>query len=474
MLHRTISRVARSYAKQLVRRVSSGGPIGQVGTVVGPVALKSKRDAQWRWNIGLVGAVTFGGGLLLYYGVDREGVYSHRALELVKSAIWEESNVNQFQYGAALKGYMAALEQMQSESMDPLSDNYTRVELKIAEMLEKLGMMDEAKNVYLELLYRLFDALNSPDKVPFPRRSDLLRKDLRVLIKSLELNQDVEAGKRRLLAHLLLAQEDVLMKSPELKEFFDKKKERADKIIQGIPVELSEFQTFVNGETINLDKDGFMTLNLQRDSTAWEPFKEEIFIARDLYTAYCLSTKDITSALSCKMTTVEWMIMADMPPGQILLGQANLGSLLYLQAERLESDIATINLKTDNDPSLLEDENVIKALRRLYRNKDNCLTMAGHCYEGIVDFFQKNKKLRYHMKDQLDNSVAQAIALSTYGKGILHLHDGSLPKAERLLNDSITMAREADFKELLKEAEQELNKLKEMRSKESEDAAVVE
>lgn len=67
------------------------------------------------------------------------------------------------------------------------------------------------------------------------------------------------------------------------------------------------------------------------------------------------------------------------------------------------------------------------------------------------------------MKDQLDTAIPQAIALSTYGKGILNLHNGVLNKAERHLSDAISLAKETDFEELLKEAEGELKKAKDLK-----------
>ena len=89
--------------------------------------------------------------------------------------------------------------------------------------------------------------------------------------------------------------------------------------------------------------------------------------------------------------------------------------------------------------------------------------MTERCYDSILDFFNKNKRLRYHIKDQLDTSIPQAIALSTYGKGVLVLHDGSLAQAEGLLKDAITLAKEENFKELINEANKELERVQTLR-----------
>lgn len=439
------------------------------------------RNRRWLIGISSVAAVTFGTGYYITQYRNRKSTYltqhSHitahgghsqypnSVKKSLKQAIWDESNNANYQYQDSLQQYIEVLQKLKESNVNPLSDEYTIIELKIAEMYEKLDLKENAKDIYLEMLYRFFNSLNSSGIIADEMRPEMIRKDLRVLIKSLEINRDLEIGKRNLLAHLLLAQEEILKRSPELKKFLDSKRERATKLIKGNPIDASDFQTFVNSENIKFDNDGYMILDIQKDTSAWEPFKEEFFTARDLYTAYCLSAKDIPSALSCKMTTVQWMVMADMPPGQIFLAQANLGALLYLQAEKFESDLYQIDQKCKSDPVFLEDEKVIKALRYLHKNKDTCLKMAHQCYDSIIKFSKENNKLRYHMKDEMDSSISQAISLSTYGKGILNLHAGSLDEAEHLLNDSITLAKETDFTELLKEAKDELKKTKNLKLK---------
>lgn len=445
------------------------------------------KNKRWVVGVGSAAAVTFGTGYYLtkYRGARGGSLsqysyansynerfrYPRTVEKSLKDAIWDESNNANYQYQKSLNEYIEVLERLEELGVNPLTDEYTRIELKVADMFEKMNRHENAKTIYLEMLYRFFEALNTPGTVPDEMRPDMIRKDLRVLIKSLEMNKDLDVGKRNLLAHLLLAQEEILMRSPELKQFFDSKREKAERLVKGRPINAAEFKTFVNDENIKFTDDGYMILDVQKNTSAWEPFKEEFFTARDLYTAYCLSAKDVPSALSCKMTTVQWMVMADMPPGQILLGQANLGALLYLQAEKFESDLYQIDSKCKIDPGFADDEKVVKALRYLRKNRDTCLQMSNQCYDSVIKFTNDHNKLRYHMQDQLDNSIPQSLALSTYGKGILNLHDGTLDKAERFLTDAITLAKQTDFEELIKEAEGELQKTRDLKSDSSETSA---
>lgn len=430
-------------------------PARALNTFASP-ASKYSTWQMWAYTAGAFGALSFG----LYYLYWPRHTFPQSVAKILRKALWEESDKKDHDYQSALKFYLQAIGECDKLSMDRVSDEYTGIELKIAEMYERLNMNDEAHDLYLEMLYRYFDALHTPGRIPDDKRPHLIQKDLRILIKSLEINKDIQVGKRNLLAHLLLAQEEVLSRSPELKEYFDKRKERTTKLFQGkLDDEGVDFGSFLSEDNIKLNDESYLIVNLAKNSSAWEPFKEEFFTARDLYTAYCLSTKDISSALSCKLTTVEWMVMADMPPGQILLSQANLGSLLYLQAETFETKIHQLNKRREQDKSKAEDETMIRALRQLNRNKDTCFKMATQCYDSVIKFSRKNKKLRFNVKDFMDPSAAHAIALSVYGMGVIHLHKHNLAKAERLLNDSISMAEETGFHELLKEAKQELKKV---------------
>lgn len=392
--------------------------------------------------------------------------------ELTKAALWQESNKESFNLRQALIFYSKAIEVydeiLGSEAPTCIDDSYTRLELKIAEMYEKLNMPEESKACYMHILDKFYDALLATDRVPIEDRAELIKKDLRVLIKSLEINKDLESGKKNLLKHLMLAQEEVLVRSPDLKKFFEERQNRLQQLMKNRKLfDAAQFKTYIDEDNIKFDHEGYMILNLEKDSSAWEPFKEELFTARDLYTAYCLSSKDTLSALSCKMTSVEWMVMADMPPGQIFLSEANLGSLFYLQAEKFEQEIDSLNKKrkmlSDNqeaeDKNHDDAESLIKALRHLNTNKDTCLKMADKCYQSILKFAQKNNKLRFHYQDQLDPSVVQGIALATYGMGVLHLHKGGYMKAEKLFKDAINIAKDIDFKELINEAEKELEKV---------------
>ncbi|AAS53568.1 AFR197Wp [Eremothecium gossypii ATCC 10895] len=431
--------------------------------------VSQQRSNRWKSAVLAAGGLSILSlGLWWFYWPHHS--FPRPVAKLLRKALWAESDKKGHNFQEALGFYIDALEECEHLDIDRISDEYTGIQLKIAEMYEKLNMFKEAQSIYLEMLHQYYEALITNGRVPEWQRPHYIQKDLRVLIKALEMNQDLQLGKRLLLTHLMLPQEEVLMRSPELKKFFDRRKEEARNAgdrDHSQPQRWRDFKPHVNEENIKLDDKGNMILDLQKDSSAWQPFKEEFFTARDLYTVYCLSTDDLPSALSCKMTTVEWMVMADMPPGQILLSQANLGSLLYLEAERTEALLYKLERQLVDKAKSEKD---IIMMRSLNSKRSLLLDMATTSYESIITFAKRNNKLRFHAKELMDPSASQAVALSTYGLGVINLHRGILPKAERLLKDSISIAKDTDFRDLLKEANQELQKLE--RAKQSNPSTV--
>ncbi|CDO95918.1 unnamed protein product [Kluyveromyces dobzhanskii CBS 2104] len=419
-----------------------------------------KKRYNWVFGLGVAGALSF--GLWWFYYPHHN--YPRSVSKLLRKALWEESDKKEFNYQGALKYYIEALEQCEKIQMDPLSDEYTGIQLKIAEMYEHLNFEKEANSIYWEMVHKYYQALNTPGKIPEDLRPHVVQKDLRVLIKALEQNDDLMYGKKVLLSHLLLAQEEILSRSSELKSYFDSRKQDVIKSNKknghDIVVIKQKFDPDDFLKAIKVDENGCMILDLHKNSSAWEPLKEEFFTARDLYTAYCLSTKDILSALGCKMTTVQWMVLADMAPGQILLSQANLGSLLYLQTEQVEGQLFALNQVPDDS----RDDKFVDTVGQLKKQREVCLDLANRCYQSVVSFGKKNKKLRFQVNDLLDPSASQAIALSTYGMGVISLHRGEFSKAERMLNESLALAKETDFQELIEPSEVELEKVSKARA----------
>lgn len=83
--------------------------------------------------------VSIVGFILWFRSNSKKQKLPFSAQKVWKEAIWQESDRMDFNYKEALRRYIEALETCDRSHVEPLSDDYTRIELKIAEMYEKLA-----------------------------------------------------------------------------------------------------------------------------------------------------------------------------------------------------------------------------------------------------------------------------------------------------------------------------------------------
>lgn len=371
----------------------------------------------------VIGVSTIGYAIWWYYYPHNP--FSPEVSKLLRAGLWEEEKGKD--YRKSLKFYGTALHKCLSENMNPVSKEYTGIEIKTAEMYEKLGLKMEANLIYFSILEKYSNELKiniDPDT-----RGELIKKELSIAIKI--LNNDTEMSSQLkckfLNYHINVAQDEIFNKSPEIEELiFGKKK---------------KIQTLVDYNSIIKESGKY--------SKAFEPFKEEFICARDILTELELSNNDIENALDDKMITVGWMILANMSEGQILLSQANLGSMLYLKFEKLDGEIYLLRNKSIKDTLLIE---------RLERSKEFLLDMATKYYENVIANAGKSERYLF-IGQRMDTNILQAIALSIYGLGIINIYQGKIMKASELLNEASGMAKEIGFHEVRDLANEELQKL---------------
>lgn len=364
--------------------------------------------------------------------------------KILRKALWAESEKGKKDYQTALKHYLEALAEADKNKLDVLSDEYTGIQLKVGEMYERLNMNQDALMVYSEIASAYVDGLTTPGKIPISKRPHIVQKDLRVVVKIVELNKsNPYASKMLLMTHFMIAQEEVAKRSKTVAGMI---KDEKDQILGDIAKVNSDEVSYTNPirqDSFKIDGEQKVVI-LERNREAWEPFRDELFNARDLYVAICLATGDLQSAVRTKIATTEWMLSADCDPGEILMSQTNLGSLMYLQAEEFEAkESRAIQQKVSED--------IISAERF---NKQSCIDLALRCYESVLKF---SKELPAQLRR--NENVEESIALSTYGLGVVKLHLGELEVAKNLLRESRLRAKGSGFNDLVSEAERELEKL---------------
>ncbi|RCK62791.1 Mitochondrial inner membrane i-AAA protease supercomplex subunit MGR3 [Candida viswanathii] len=428
--------------------------------------------------------VTAGFGVLTgyaYYMWWPKHTFPSSVAKILRKGLWAESDRGEFDYQLALKHYLEALEHAQEIGLDPLSDEYTGIQLKIGEMFERLNMLADAAYIYNEIatlyLTVLTAAPNSEDALRIKdrkHRRHLIQKDLRIATKLVSLNAtNPSLAKAILITHLIIAQDEVnklMGPTPGKLNLINKIKP------EGLKQQASESYTAVleNDEIVIKNSATGEESRIKKTPEVWEPFTDEFFNAMDLLSAVCISAGDLAMATKVKIAMNEAMLLADIEPSKMLLSQCNLGSLLYMQAEELEaqeiglkrriSDLTGIDYKDlSGDQDVLAQNKLQESVplqdqesfRNVVKSREVCLKLAVKSYESVLQFAKSFPQdfIKEH------NEISETVAIATYGLGVINLHLSHYDKAERFLRESRVRARNCNYDTILPMIEKELEKL---------------
>lgn len=418
----------------------------------------------------------------------------------LRRGLWAESDKGDKDFQLALKHYLSALEECNHLKMDPLTDEYTGIQLKIGEMFERLDKTEEAAFIYNEIATLYLSVLKAaPSSALGSRihgsahRAHLIQKDLRIALKLVELNRlNALLSKAILITHLLIAQDEVNKRLGVLSDV-------ASLIGSGDVLSGRTNNNATEAQKLlsDLSKDSELRFNtdtapvfLETNPEAWEPFTEEFFNAMDVLSAICISVGDVETASGIRISMVSKMLLAGVSPERLLVAQCNTASLLYFQAEQLQAqelfmrkkfaDSAGVDhekLKAIHDhlqPIVVDKASAdeirdkirevvskedITAYEQIITNKDELLNMVVAIYQSVID---GSKQLPQDIVKEND-TIGESVALATYGLGVVNLHLSRYEKAERLLREARVRSKSCNYDALITEIERELKKLFEER-----------
>lgn len=474
-------------------RIRPASALKQLGSRGIQTYFPPPRPKPYRWMIvGGIGLVALSVLYKWYFGHNYPAEVAAKLRKALKAEMLGE-NPN---YKLALQYYLEALEEADALQMDTMSDEYTGLQIKIAEIYEKLGMDEEARLLYRELGTAFVQALADGTRIPSSLRPHLIQRQLRVALKTAmyESKSNANFAKMGLLVHFLIAQKEVVARDPTLKNIIEgdaklgpeaNQERRAVNVTDLLNEDMKRMK---QDEEKNGKDNSTITIGLSPSishSQAWEPFKEELFSARDMFVALCIATGDIGLALKTKLTTTEWMAVAGCDIGEILMSFYNVASIFYLQSEELElmhertmqakqiekvakesEGKTTDQSREDQSPAspAADGQLPIKplALQRLHNTLEqsheqlakDSINNAQTCYEVILKVVDD---LPGHARR--DTRVAEAHALSIYGLGVIALHRSELDRAQELLREARLRAKGCGFDDLVVNSELELKKL---------------
>lgn len=380
------------------------------------------------------------GAVAVLYGYWKYITWHNYPLEVaqkLREGLYAEGTAGGLDYKKALVCYLEALEEADKVGLHALSDEYTGLQLKVAEMYEKLNMLDEARHVYQELGTAYIQALTDGKSIPDHLRPHVIQRDLRVALKTahLESATNAQMAKMSLMVHILVAQEEVAKRSPEMAELIKGRNTRKD---FNIPISLDE-------------------KSKAEHLAAWQPFRDELFNARDVFVSLCMATGDIGLAIQTKLASTEWMSVSGYEVSETLMSFYNAGAIFYLQGEELEVREHQGKETVSSDGAQTSTKNMATI----------SMENASACFTMILSLIAKlPNKLRR------DGEIDEVHALTTYGLGVIALHKGEFDQASDLLRESRLRAKGCGYESLVLNSEQELSKLEKLRK--AEDAGLIE
>lgn len=320
-------------------------------------------------------------------------------------------------YSKAFVKYVEALQEADRLGMDPLSDEYTGIQIIIAESYERLNLLPEAASMYSEVANTYLIALTKGD-VPASQRDRIIARDLRVVLMAATLlSTNAESFKSAfelLRLHLVLATKEAASKSEELKA--------GGKATFDLQM-LDDFKTGQLPDTLL--------------ESCWGSYKHEIVAIRDLMAGMATARGEYAQALMVKTKTTEMMAVSGFSIGECLLSVANIASLLYLQS---------VNLKFSS-PESKESE----------LGAPQFLDMSEQFYKKIIETIDS---LNVRRKDLLH----EAYVMSLYGSGVISATKGNWALASEQLNEARLRARGSEMESLMETCKGEISKIDKLKS----------
>lgn len=324
-------------------------------------------------------------------------------------------------YRKAFVKYVEALQEADRLQMDPLSDEYTGIQIIIAESYERLNLLPEAAAMYAEVANTYLIALTKDD-VPKYRRDKLIARDLRVALMAATLLSTNAASFKdavELLGpHLVLATREAARKSDELKSLFEAKATFDLRM-------LDEIQSGQLPDTLL--------------EPCWGSYKNEVVAIRDLMAGMATASGEYMQALMVKTKTTEIMVASGFAVGECLLSVANIAALLYLQSVSLQ-------FTDPQDP------------KRSAQSAQEFLDMADQFYTKIVETVDALNMRRTDL-------LPEAYVMALYGCGVVSASRGDWATAADRLHDARLRARGSEMEGLMLACEDEIakvDKLKDM------------
>ncbi|VEU22771.1 DEKNAAC103838 [Brettanomyces naardenensis] len=428
---------------------------------------------------GVLGIITLSMIMIIWQPWNQ---YSKEVSFRLRKGLWAEEGKKR-DYLKALDYYQQAIDQCNEEEMDQLDPRYSGIVLKLAEMYEKLGMVDRQREVYERLSDYLFGKLLADD-VKEEWKDILIDRDLVISTRLLVLADKgrVREASERLLQRMEYCEERMKEKWPFLVNV-------GSRVSSGSDVQSSQASNssgappFLNILDV-LDMDGaYWSISAYRNrqefvdkycagdakkflnqwaTPAWPYFSENLIRARDLYAMMDMAVRSPDFSIELLKSNILWMELSGFHP--IYMGTAvmNLASAYYLKSERHQLHISDLEriMKEEKD----EDESLKleMILANEVREQAQAIDSSKKIYEKLIEKLGGVESAR----KLIDNQQLQAcLSMALYSLGVIEMHGGDYTESERYFAEAKEIAAENGMSQIVERIDGESEALMELPTK---------
>ncbi|KAK9450171.1 uncharacterized protein V1518DRAFT_413158 [Limtongia smithiae] len=325
------------------------------------------------------------------------------------------------EYAHALDHYLAALDVAQRLDLTPTSDEYTGLQIKACEVLEKMRRNDDACKIYTDLLHAgMIWLLDDPRRVGFVPEHMMVRY-MRVAVRVVELTYIMppspDPAYLRDRAHLLAFWIDTAQN--RLPANYARVLHADLEPESDPPVPLGRLNISTSG-LVGPYHPRAPFVRIQRD------LEETLLLTRDFYATICVDAGRLGVAYQVKSENVSLMRRIGESPTRILRALVDIGSIYYYASE-----VADV----DGDTELAS-----KYVGLSCELLDDTISTIVSLRDSVED-------RQYIPPEELEDlDVCQSIAL--YSLGVLNCKQRNYPAAMSLFAEARNRAMGIHFTEL--------------------------
>ncbi|KAK9254222.1 hypothetical protein V1507DRAFT_124788 [Lipomyces tetrasporus] len=418
----------RNTRSQSTKQLFVGPPLYQIHGGHRVISTMGGNSPFWtRGRLALAGILTMAG--IVYVTFPKHN-YPKEVADLIRLGLKAERKDTPDNYERAISFYLSALEVAEHLDMNQTCDEYTGLQIKVGEILERLDAYEPALLMYNNILDNGIVWLQEDPRRAGTMSFDKLVRYLRVSVRAAEVAETIEQTSANL---------------PMLGMWIETLQKRLpDNYTKLLPTHIMDIEQDcpIPPESYNFPQSP--TTEEKRQFTHVDSdIEDTLALARDYYATLLIQNSRPGIGYHIKNENIKLMQIMDNPWPRILRTQVDIASAYFICYERATAD------NTLDRP--LESRIAKSDAPRYLELAEACLKDALSKMTAIRG--SSDETLQYSVEDHQDLDVAQALAI--YGLGVIEAKKTNYRQAMDLLKEARIRAMGCQYPELVDKIKEE-------------------